>query len=697
MIGRQNKKASKKLSKGVSKGSLLKVRLFSCKLKTQLIIGFLIPICLVIIVGQYAYMKASKGMLSNYEESTSTAINMATRLVDYGLESIVSDSLQLFNDKSILDYSQSSSLNDPIEKKNRYSNVTNMLKTKAIGNDFIKDIHLIEREGVKSISTIGSNVNSLTSESLDNEYSNLTMDDMGKTVWIGEHTFIDEAIGQNKSDYIYSEFRKISATDTYIVIDLSTEKMLEILDGLNLGDGSIVSFITEDGRELSSQKDYHFKEQGYFNRSKGKDEKSDRNYITYKGTEYLYMYSRCNLNGSAICALVPKALLNTQANQMKFVIYIAIIIACILVFLIGSLIISGITKNMNTITGRLEEVSHGNLAIKMDLNPRTEFGRLAIHVIESVENTKQLIKDVVEAVSQVKVSVENAGSVARELVQASRGIETATSDIDGGMNQQAEDAEDCLRKMDSLSVNIMEADGKITIMRSMADETEQMIQKGSHVMNKLSNQMLAIRNDAEFLEGNVLSLQQATLKIREFVSTIQGIAEATNLLALNASIEAARAGDSGRGFAVVAEEIKKLASKSIDSAKEVQITVVEIIGMTQDTVQSTAHTKESIIQQKEIVSDTESLFTSMKESVGLLTSNISNISEQMGQMDEDRNDTLGAVESMSSVLEETAASSTVVKDAVGQQMEQVDNLLRITGELDSLTETLQRAIQKFSL
>lgn len=178
---------------------------------------------------------------------------------------------------------------------------------------------------------------------------------------------------------------------------------------------------------------------------------------------------------------------------------------------------------------------------------------------------------------------------------------------------------------------------------------------------------------------------------------INEISEETSLLSLNASIEAARAGDAGRGFAVVAEEIRKLADGSMGAANEIQKVVKEIIEQTKGTV-NTAKEAEGIVSgQASIVNKTIEAFGNMNSGVEKLVTGLKGVGDSVSSMEEERRDTLHAIESISAASEETAASALVVTNSVQSQLSVVNDLKDASRELEQRSMELEKAINVFKI
>ena len=183
--------------------------------------------------------------------------------------------------------------------------------------------------------------------------------------------------------------------------------------------------------------------------------------------------------------------------------------------------------------------------------------------------------------------------------------------------------------------------------------------------------------------------------IRILTDTIDEISEETTLLSLNASIEAARVGEAGKGFSVVAEAIKKLADSSKTSSKKIRNVIEAIEGVSEETIKASGQAGAIVGSQSLAVEETRRRFSDMSRNMEKLLDNISASARDVEGMNTNRRDTLNAIESISAVSEETAASAVSVEETVNKQTKQVEQLSEATKELENKMDELLEAIQMF--
>ncbi|MDE5931898.1 MAG: methyl-accepting chemotaxis protein, partial [Lachnospiraceae bacterium] len=203
------------------------------------------------------------------------------------------------------------------------------------------------------------------------------------------------------------------------------------------------------------------------------------------------------------------------------------------------------------------------------------------------------------------------------------------------------------------------------------------------------------------MTANVISaieaLSEKSRSIGQIVESINHIAEETNLLSLNASIEAARAGEGGRGFAVVAEQIRKLAEQSADSAGQIQQIIDDIIHNTEEVVLVARETAETVSSQEAAMQHTSDSFHDMDTQIQSLMTSLGHITQNVENMEEAKNTTLHAVESISSVSAQTAAGSANMLRTVSAQQDAITELESAAENLQGKAGELSELLKEFTL
>lgn len=541
------------------------------------------------------------------------------------------------------------------------------------------------------------------------------------------------------------------------MVDVSTDAICSILDKLKYGDNSNISFITSDGIEINSKllvkkredaaakkayddaitkaendkaaaekngttyeeqtsteyvpQDftlslepadilyYDFYASSVYKDFMGSDELAVTKYIKINGTTYLLMLQKCNpkLSGGAVCLLVPKTSVTKSADNIKNITITVVIVAFLLALFINLFITSGISKNMKIIISKLGHMSKGDLTIEMNTSLKNEFGLLSEEILAMEHNTRNLITKVFHIAKKVSEASYHVSDSSNHITDAFHSIKEAMDDINSGFENQAEDTQACNTKMEHLSKSIKLVSDNIEFISSYMDKVKEIVSTGIRDMLELKQSSSSTAHITQEVIQNIHIMDDKSKAISQIITVINDISSQTKLLSLNASIEAARAGQFGRGFSVVAEEIKKLADSSTTSVNEIQNIVNEINHHTLYTVQR-AEEAEAIVNDQEVKVETSiSHFRNINQSIEELSVNIFDAKQNMLLMEENRSDTLSAIENIAAVAEETAAASTVITNTAGEQFEALRLLSTASDELNKHMKDFESSLQQFKI
>ncbi|MBP1753927.1 MAG: hypothetical protein H6Q59_325 [Firmicutes bacterium] len=687
--------------------NVTKVKFFST-LRFKLIASFLVPIAFIIVLGVVSFLKASNGIQSNYEKATEDTIGMAGEFMRFGFESVEATTIQYANDDNIGKYFLN--MADIMETSSLRKAISSSLIAKQVTDEFIEDIYLIS-DKVDSISTSGIFYKSgVLAGFRDTEIGKYLNDHKFENIWDGEDAYLDEKLESSQDDYSMRLIRNIAGVDAIVVVETKADAITNILSSLEFDKSGFLGLVTSDGREII---DYSLKQEDpsidlealksekiflnedFYKETVTGEAKSGSKYVNYKGETYLFMYSKIGKTGDTLCALMPKSTITSQADDIKNITVIIVIIACILAVLIVAWLTTGIDKTIKGIISKLKLAAKGDLTVQFDSKRKDEFHVLIDEIQLTFGNMKDLIQQVKTLSGEVSESSLNVTTTSELFLKSAEDISSAMNEIEQGINQQAKDAEECLVQMDNLSQRIEIVSENTKEIGQIADNTKKSVKEGTVISEELNHQTKSTIEITTDIIQNIEKLADKSSSINKIINVINDIANQTNLLSLNASIEAARAGEHGKGFAVVASEIRTLAEQSKTSVNDIK----KIIGSIQEdttTAVDTARKAEKVLQlQENAVKNTTDSYDTINSSVEKLIVFLKYITDNVENIEEARVSTLGAIENISAVLEEIAASSNNVNQTATNQVASVESLNKSALNLNTNSDNLVNEVRKF--
>ena len=694
---KREKKKKEKSDNGRSKWLLFSIR-------NKIFICFIVPIFFMIVVGIFAYKKAAQGLSDKYKESTLQTIRMATQYLDMSDTYIEAEGTKYAFNSEYNRYFMGLFENDPLGKMNVMTNIRSDILSSQTANTFISQIHIITKEELTMFSTRNSSLKGIFSDYL----AEMSTDGRTLQKWVDLHPFLDKYLSLRQEDYIISFQMTGQSNNCIVVIDMKASAIQNFLSELNLGKGSIVGLVTENGRELICE---NFEEEGisriisgepvfygqnFYTMISGEgQEKSGVTDVVYNGEECLFFYSRSGKDYTTVCGLVPLQTVTSQAEEIRMLTIKMVLLACVIAVTIGVVISIGIQKNMRHMSYRMGEVAKGNLTVQVEAQGRDEFRELAASATNMIKNNKKLVQKVNYATGQLEVSAGEVREVSEEISGYSMNITQAIDGINEGMSKQSEHAQECVERTNLLSEEMQEVSKVVEEVEQLVKETEEMISRGMGIVQNLGERAQETTKITRRVGESIETLRKESETINQFVGMITDISEETNLLSLNASIEAARAGDAGRGFAVVAEEIRKLADDSSKAAQEISSNVVQIRTQTINSVESAKQAESMVALQTQAVEEVVGVFQDMGIRMNQLVDGLKGIVDSTQKADQEQSDTLAAVQNISDIIGETANSAEVVQDVVGKLLEKVENLNQTAGVLGENMEELKTEISVF--
>ena len=480
-----------------------------------------------------------------------------------------------------------------------------------------------------------------------------------------------------------------------VAFDIKINHIQELVNQVKIGNNGYAvlldesrKYIAHPSKKIGNEAKENFLDQVYIQESGQFDFAMD-------GKDKLLAFVTNDLTGWKLIGTVASSEITAAAapilQKTLGVIVSALIIGAAAVFFI----IRSIIKPLSELKETAITISNGDLTEKVVVTSNDVIGQLGQAFNDMQESLKVLVQKVEQSAEHVASSAEELTASAEQTSSATEQVATSIQEVSSSAELQTNGVDQNAQALDDVSKSVTNiADRSVKVSELSRQTTAQATEGGKAVLNTV-NQMNSIHTSVAESNKMIKSLHMRSKEVSSILDVITGIANQTNLLALNAAIEAARAGEHGKGFAVVADEVRKLAEQSQQSAKEIHTIIQGIEHDTESSVHIMSRVTDDVQAGVKVSNEAIEKFNQILQSTKEITPQMEEVSATAQQISAAVQEVSATANELAIIAQENAATSEEVAAATEEQLASIEEISSSAKALSTMAEELREILSHF--
>ncbi|MUG87793.1 HAMP domain-containing protein [Paenibacillus timonensis] len=665
------------------------------------VIVFAAVVLLSAVLGFSSY-RASREIIREQVASASTqAVEQAADKLDFLFDQYEASSRQLAVDQTLR--SDLETVNQPgigtVARTKAEDRIRKKLDTLKGADDRLQGVRLVTKglEDVKSYKSSG--VSSVRTDEAVEARVKSVLEAEGEPVWFPA---LQKGFFSAYTEPTITMARLLRnmnhpEAEYILLFEIKAQAVGDILGNLQIGKSGQVRVLTADNRIVYAA-DKTLLETDSVIQIDAKHAQSGESSFQAadeKGVQQLVVYRQLKTVDWRIVGYAPESDFLSAADRLLVVMLFVLLGAVVVAVLIGYLLVRMVGRPLEKLCRLMEEGESGNLQVRTHFKGRDEIGRLGHSFNRMLEQISRLVEQTNVSAAELLTTAENLTRASRDTSQTAAEIAQATGEIAAGAESLAVEAE----KGTETAERIGNQMGRVAQVNAAMDESAGRVidvsQRGESYMEQLVEKTESVSRMMAQLEENSDKLNQSTRSIRSILAPMVEMTKQTNILSLNASIEASRAGSAGRGFMVIAGEIRELAAASGESIQTVSAITEEIQEAIGQTVEVLTGISPLFTAQTEAVKEAAGIFQNVKREMEQFVTEIRSSSTSVQELLHSQSILHDFVDTVSSVVEQTNASTEEVASMSQEQHRVSAGLVDLSARLEELAAQLQRSLSAF--
>lgn len=511
--------------------------------------------------------------------------------------------------------------------------------------------------------------------------------------------------GLNLTDKMYPGEWKLDGNKLYKGDKLINDST-EIVDSINDSVGIVVTIFAGDTRVSTNIKDNGKRILG----TKAQDNVIDM--VINKGNDFTGSVKIMNKDYEAVYVPIKddkgktigmffvgeeSTFINEELKEHLAQIMVVNLTLLLLAIITSTAFTRRITKRIKLVTESMVSIGNGDFTVRTDIKANDETKLLSDAQNKMTEDLRNLVVNVRKICAELLSSATTLAATSEETTATSEEIARALNEISEASVSQSQNSENGLNKTLNLSENIQKVSESIQNIIKMFAKATTLNKNGLKIVELLSVKTQESNLASEKVSNAINEVDESSQAINVIMNTITEIASQTNLLSLNASIEAARAGDAGKGFSVVAVEIRKLAEQSAKAANEIREIIKNVQANSKKAVDEMNVTKTTIFAQDKAVTETKGIFSEISNTISNLENEIGEINKLNDQMVVKKNDIVNLMQEISASSQESSAATEQIAASSEEQVAGMEDVANTAEQLNLTAQTLDESMKQFKI
>ena len=409
------------------------------------------------------------------------------------------------------------------------------------------------------------------------------------------------------------------------------------------------------------------------------------------------VYATNKLTGWKVAGVMSASEIDDAAAPILYTMLIVLAAALIAGGFLVFGVVRSIVKPLNKLKQTAVQVSGGDLRERIEIYSKDELAEVGEAFNAMTDNLSSLIQQIDTDSGQLAASSEELLASAEQTTSATEHVTTTLQGVAEGSDSQRVHVEQNAQAIGEIAIGMDRVANSLSTVSDSTKQAASLADDGEHSVNQTVKQMKHIYTSVNESNARMQELEASSKKIGSITDVIVGIADQTNLLALNAAIEAARAGEQGKGFAVVADEVRKLAEESQRSAMQITDLIQHIQSDTVQSVKVMAQTARYVETGLQATDETTTKFSQIKDSIFTISPQVEDISSITEQIAASVQEMTASAEELAAIAKENAAASETMASTTEEQLASMEEITASAHALSNLAEELQELLTKFKL